>query len=257
MSEEIPFEKYLTRGPDYHYRQIDKKKLGFFNAYVYARYQIEIKLVKQTLLHIDAKEIKLLDIGCGDGVLIYLLKDCIKNKKLEFFGIDNSDLALKVAKKKNPLVIFKKADVYELPFEENYFDLVISSDVIEHISNPKKMLSEIERVGKNNSYVIIGTPVRYRETPYGKLHIHEFYPKEFEKMLGDYFSNIKIIQSHRLLDFFLYFKNSLILRKRIPLFRYLINILAIYLKKNPFLKIKTSEDDLELFSYMFGIGKIQ
>ena len=114
----------------------------------------------------------------------------------------------------------------------------------------------MKRVGKNNSYIIIGTPIRYRETPYDKMHYHEFFPKEYENLLKDYFINVKIIQSHKIQHFFLYFKESVILRKKRPFFRYLINILTVFFRINPFLKIKTTENELH-YSYMFGIGKIR
>ena len=79
-----------------------------------------------------------------------------------------------MAKKKSPQSIFKVTDLYQLPFEENYFDIVVSSDVIEHVLKPRKMLSEIKRVGKKNSFIIIGTPIRYTENPIDTMHQYEF-----------------------------------------------------------------------------------
>ncbi|MBA7506942.1 Ubiquinone biosynthesis O-methyltransferase, mitochondrial [subsurface metagenome] len=254
---EIKFSKYQIKGPDYHYKDIDSSKIATFNAYVFARYQIELELISLVIKnkYNNKNYVKILDVGCGDAVLFYLLNQKIKNLKLKFFGIDSSGSALSVARKKNSKGIFKKADLYNIPFEDNYFDMIISSDVIEHIVEAKKMLSEIKRVGKNNSIIIIGTPIRYTELPRDKMHYYEFFPQEFKDLLNDFFSDIKIIQSHKLRYFLFYNQILSIFSINKPFFRYLINILTVYFKRNPFLKIKTTDN--EIYSYMFGIGKIK
>ena len=49
-----------------------------------------------------------------------------------------------------------------LRFENNEFDLVYSFHVLEHISNPVKAISEMNRVLKDNGYLLMGTPNRNR-----------------------------------------------------------------------------------------------
>ena len=253
---EIKFGKYQTRGPDYHYKDIDSSNIATFNAYVFARYQIELELISIALKNYNKKKnIQILDVGCGDAVLFYLLDQKIKDYNLELYGVDSSDSALSVAREKNPKGFFKEADLYNIPFEDNYFDMIISSDVIEHIVEAKKMLSEIKRVGKNNSIIIIGTPIRYTEIPRDKMHYFEFFPQEFKNLLNDFFSDVKIIQSHKLRYLLLYNQMLSIFGINKPVFRYLINILTVYFKRNPFLKIK--RNDNEIYSYMFALGKIE
>jgi len=203
------------RSPDYHYRQIDKKKRSSFSAFVYARYQIELQLIAKYLNSRKEKETKILDIGCGDGVILYLINQKFKNYPLHLYGLDPSNIALDVAKKKIPYAIFNKADAYNLPFDNNSFDLIISFDVIEHISEPKKMLQEIKRVGTKSSNYIIGTPIRFTEVPLGKDHYHEFFPIEFCELLGEFFEAPKLIQSHKLGLFLFYEKTSTIFRRKI------------------------------------------
>lgn len=255
MNPEFFFDKYERRGSDYHYKQIDRKISSKFNAYVLARYEIELELIKKIIVLKGNKLLKILDIGCGDGVIFYLLNKIFKNKNLKLFGIDSSELAIRVAKEKNPNAIFKISDIYNLPFEDDYFDLIISSDVIEHVSESEKMILEIKRVGKKNSFYIIGTPIKFTEQPSDKLHIHEFFPNELKKILSKSFYNARVIQSHRLKYLLLY--NSLVsfLNSKKLLYRKIINFITVYLKKNPFLKIKTKDN--EKYSYMFGIGKIK
>ena len=87
------------------------------------------------------------------------------------------------------------------------------------------------------------------------MHFHEFFPNEFKKILLKSFYNAKVIQSHRLK--YLLLNNSYVsfLNRKKLLYRKIINFMTIYLKKNPFLKIKTKDN--EKYSYMFGIGKIK
>lgn len=255
MNKEIIFNKYKVNSPDYHYRQIERKEKKYFNAYVLARYQIELELIDIILKRIKGKVIRILDVGCGDGVLFFLFNQKFNGNQYELYGIDPSDLALKIAENRNPKVEFSNSDAYQLPFNDNYFDLVISSDVIEHLMHPEKMLLEIQRVGKKKSFVIIGTPIKYTEEPFDKMHQREFFPKEFKEVLSLYFSGVKIIQSHKLGYLILYKKKMLIFKRKFSVYRYLINILTIYFHRNPFLKIHT--DDTEYYSYMFGLGMVK
>ncbi len=188
-------------------------------------------------------------------MFIYLLNKYYKSENLELYGVDKSNIAIEVAKKKSSNSTFNISDVYKLPFEENSFDIVISSDVIEHVLKPKIMLSEIKRVGKKNSFIIIGTPIRYTENPRDNMHQCEFFPKEFMNLLSEFFVNLKLIQSQKMSLFLLYNSSSFIFNRKRMLYRYIINLLTIYLKRNPFLKIKT--EDNNIYSYMFAIGTIK
>lgn len=96
---------------------------------------------------------KILDAGCGEG---FVLERLTKDHKAEFIGVDIEPAALQVAIKKNPAIEFEHASVYELPFEDKSFDLVILSEVLEHLDDPIKALNEIRRVSSNN--VIISVP---------------------------------------------------------------------------------------------------
>jgi len=151
-------------------------------------------------------------------------------------------------------VLYKQADVNQLPFGDNYFDIIFSFDVIEHISDPSKMLSEIKRVGKNNASIAIGTPIRFSEQPQSTFHYQEFFPHEFLVLLSNYFKKIKIIKSQRLLFTLLYNHAFSLFKREIYYFRVLINFFAIIFNKNPFLKSVNVIG--KYYSYMFGIGII-
>jgi len=99
------------------------------------------------------KKIKVADFGCSNGDLLYLLQR-INNRNL-FFGIDISDEIILRNKKKNNDIIFSCQDLLNTNFEENFFDLIISSMVIEHIKNDKEMIEEIHRVLNKDGILVI------------------------------------------------------------------------------------------------------
>ena len=97
---------------------------------------------------------KVLDAGCGEG--FSLNKLIINNVGEELEGIENSKEAIVLGKKLFPKAKIKLGSVYDLPYEANYFDLVLCTEVLEHLENPQKALSEIIRVSKK--YIILSVP---------------------------------------------------------------------------------------------------
>lgn len=92
---------------------------------------------------------KVLDVSCGTGELLSKLKG-------ELYGTDVSEDMLNVARKKLPKdVKLQKADVHKLPFKNDYFDYVISTESFHHYYDQRKAIKEIVRVCKINGKVII------------------------------------------------------------------------------------------------------
>lgn len=250
---EIIFKKYGTRGADYHYRQLDKKNLLEYNSFVEARFAHSILLAKQFLKKTPKKKIKILDVGCGDAVFFSLLCKSIGLKNTEFHGVDLSQDALRIARKKIPSGKFIKTTVYNLPYKENFFDFVFSSDVIEHVADQKRMLKEMVRVGKKGCLYVIGTPIRVTEKPLDKMHYHEFFPEEFFDFLNRELSSVKVFERMLLIDFLRYEKTIKIFNRQIPFNRYVMNFLSM-MGRNPFiLHVKKKPGDY--CSYMLGVGK--
>lgn len=87
---------------------------------------------------------KIISIGCGPAVDINFL---IKSN--EVHGIDISDEALKhvadagIIPHKIDLTVVKR-----LPFDDNHFDIIVATDILEHLFFPKDLLVEIQRILK-------------------------------------------------------------------------------------------------------------
>jgi ubiquinone/menaquinone biosynthesis C-methylase UbiE len=100
----------------------------------------KIELIKQ---HLKPKQNeKLLDVGCGSGLTT-------RPWKCRRYGIDPSEKLLEIAKAKDKKGIYKKAPAENIPYEDNFFDIVISVTAIQNFNDIKKALNEIKRVGKN------------------------------------------------------------------------------------------------------------
>jgi ubiquinone/menaquinone biosynthesis C-methylase UbiE len=118
-------------------------------------YQREIKSI-EIIKNLNLKKAKFLDLGCGIGFFMDQLSKHTK-KDLDLWGVDYSDYNVKKAKKL-PFK-FEKCDIEKgIPFKDEFFDMVYSAEVIEHILNPDGMLQECNRVLKPGGYVLITTP---------------------------------------------------------------------------------------------------
>lgn len=96
---------------------------------------------------------KILDVGCAKGFMIFDLSLLIPEAEIK--GIDVSAYAKKHAKDemKNNITT---ANANNLPFEDNYFDLVISINTLHNlpIIDCKQAFKEISRVSKKNAFVM-------------------------------------------------------------------------------------------------------
>lgn len=97
---------------------------------------------------------KILDIGCAKGFMLY---DFYKlNPKLDLHGIDISKYAIdnSVPEIKNKLQV---ANATKLPYEDNFFDLVIAINTIHNLDKHECeiALKEISRVSKKNSFITV------------------------------------------------------------------------------------------------------
>jgi len=100
---------------------------------------------------------KILDVGCGNGNLLEMINRA--SPRVQLVGLDFSPGLLKNArirlKNKARLV---NGDALALPFSNNEFDVVILSEVLEHLSNPSKGLAEAKRVLKKNGRFLLTFP---------------------------------------------------------------------------------------------------
>lgn len=103
------------------------------------------------------KGLKILDFGCGKGTIF---KEILKiNSHSEIIGVDVSEKALIENKKRFPKNKFYLIeDGGKLPFNNNFFDFIIASDVLEHVYDTDNAFQELARVLKPNGTILISVP---------------------------------------------------------------------------------------------------
>ena len=123
-------------------------KLGKHNSLFYR----EEKCLK--ILQKFKKNLKFLDVGCGDGLFLNHLK---RQTKFELYGGDYSIPKVEKCRSKGLNVI--KIDLEKkLPFKDNFFDIVYAGEVIEHLYDPDYAIKEISRIIKPDGYFLLSTP---------------------------------------------------------------------------------------------------
>tara|TARA_B100000212_G_C27235616_1_gene473529 strand:- start:86 stop:757 length:672 start_codon:yes stop_codon:yes gene_type:complete len=142
----------LAKKFDYDYWDGDRRICyGGYN-YIEGRWE---KVAKKLIEHYQLKNgAKILDIGCGKGYLLFDLMKLLPDLKL--YGLDVSEYAVKNSKEeiKEKITV---GNATNLPFENDYFDLVISINTLHCLEAQElyKALKEIERVGKKDKYLCV------------------------------------------------------------------------------------------------------
>jgi 2-polyprenyl-3-methyl-5-hydroxy-6-metoxy-1,4-benzoquinol methylase len=99
------------------------------------------------------KGVKLLDVGCGSGTLIGLLKQ----RGFQVLGVDTSEEASDVARIENDVTVVV-GTLDEVQVENHSFDMVTLFHVMEHVTNPRRVLAEVDRILKPAGILVLQVP---------------------------------------------------------------------------------------------------
>jgi len=113
------------------------------------------KIYKQfkNLKLMNIAEVKILDVGCADGSFAKFLKQ----QGYDVYGIDISSKAINQAVKSG--IKASQCDVEQgINFLDNFFDIVIASEVIEHLYDTDYFLQQLKRITKDDGYLLLSTP---------------------------------------------------------------------------------------------------
>ncbi|MFX1569370.1 MAG: class I SAM-dependent methyltransferase [Promethearchaeota archaeon] len=210
-------------------KKLSKKKIGKLGLYEFQAYigamtsptfggwkgtnrLIEVLKINET------KKPKILEAGCSTG---YITRYIGEKFNCEITGIDLGDLVLEIACKETQKsnltnVLFQKANVENLPFSDNSFDIVFGEAITALVPNPIKVLKEYKRVLKPNGKIgtldlfmkeslslelveeiskimsiVIGAPIRIRtfqeweqifiESGFNDIKMNEYYDEIFKR----------------------------------------------------------------------------
>lgn len=95
-------------------------------------------------------DMKVLDLGCGGGLLTRWLKD----KGFDAQGIDFSGSLINIAKKENPDIDFTLSDITSTPYAIGSFDIIVSGLVLHYIQDLCTVFTEAGRILNTNGIFI-------------------------------------------------------------------------------------------------------
>src|SRR3954469_23284269 len=95
-----------------------------------------------------------LDAGCGDGRYLAALEAELPQR---IAGVDIAERILETARARAPRAELRQANLESLPFADGEFDLVLSSQVIEHVVDASAAAGELARVLRSDGVLIVST----------------------------------------------------------------------------------------------------
>lgn len=169
IAETTNYKKYTSNNP------LKKIFLGiYFSTFIKELKKLNIESV--------------LDVGCGEGFILNKLKQEKIGQKWE--GIDYSKDAIEIGQNLHPSLNLNIGSIYKSGYKDNSFDLVICTEVLEHLEDPKKALNEALRISKK--YILLSVPneplfLLSNFTQWGKDigHINHWTFLGFEKLIKE------------------------------------------------------------------------
>lgn len=144
---------------------------------------------------VDDNLLSILDVGCGTGQLGFKLKQSLKSRKI--VGVELNPDAASEARNVLDQVIVGDVLALELPFELAHFDCIILADILEHFTEPEKVLQKLKPYLKPSGVMICSIPNMRHYTVILKLLIRGWEYEEyglFDKTHLRFFSRRSMIE---------------------------------------------------------------
>ncbi len=157
---------------------------------------LRIKYILRQFKAKNIKNLEILDLGCGGG----LVSESLARLDAKVTGVDfvgnNIKIAKKHAKSNNLEINYIKSDIEELNIKKK-FDVVILFEILEHLDDWKFFLSKLNKVVKNNGLIIISTINKNSLSKFFAIKVAENILKWIPKNTHNY---EKFIQPEKLIN---------------------------------------------------------
>jgi O-antigen biosynthesis protein len=111
--------------------------------------------VHQKIIHFIGQDKKVLDVGCSEGILSKKMNE----NNCQVVGIELDFEAAKIAECSCQELIIGDVELIQLnPKYENYFDVIIFADILEHLRDPLDVLERFKKYLNDDGYIIISLP---------------------------------------------------------------------------------------------------
>ena len=141
----------------------------------------------------------ILDVGCGTGYITNIMANELKSTIIGC-DVNTNRISFANANFGQEVVL---ADVKRLPFKDSSFDIVVASEIIEHIPRVDEVLLEIRRVAKKNAIITVPNEPYFRIANFlrGKNvrrfgnppdHVNHYTKRSIKRLLEEYFLNLNV-----------------------------------------------------------------
>jgi ubiquinone/menaquinone biosynthesis C-methylase UbiE len=181
----MPVDIHLKHTPIYQREQFDKGGIGR----IYWNYRDKL-----ALSCMGKRDARVVDVGCGEGITLEKAGRLFPEKC--FIGIDGLKENLLICR--NHHLKVAAGDVYQLPFEDDVFDCIFFLEVIEHLTEPEKALTEMHRILKPQGRMVMIFPndtmfkisrlltLKLKEAFYDPGHLRQWTPGDMKIYLKRY-----------------------------------------------------------------------
>jgi 2-polyprenyl-3-methyl-5-hydroxy-6-metoxy-1,4-benzoquinol methylase len=96
-----------------------------------------------------------LDVGCGEGVLVHRWAQRLGGGRIVGVDLEEESIQAGWAERQAPNLTYRVIDSAELPFADGEFDLATAIEVLEHVPDPERTLSEMARCASGHLLVSV------------------------------------------------------------------------------------------------------
>ena len=107
-------------------------------------------------LFAEAAPESVLDVGCGEGVLTEQWAQALGDGRVVGTDLDDPKLRAEWATRRRPNLQFEAMPVESLSFDDDAFDLVAATEVLEHLDHPEAAVAEMARVARR--WLLVSVP---------------------------------------------------------------------------------------------------
>jgi 2-polyprenyl-3-methyl-5-hydroxy-6-metoxy-1,4-benzoquinol methylase len=139
----------------------------------------------------------LLDVGCGEGVLVHRWAERLGEKRVVGIDLEEESLQAGWSGRQAPNLEYRTMEAEDLPFAANEFDLASAIEVLEHVPDAERMLAEMARCAERHLLVSVPREPLWRAlnmargayvTRLGNTpgHLNHWSRRSFERLLARY-----------------------------------------------------------------------
>lgn len=158
--KEAAVKTHSDQASQFEGRYEGESKDPYSSCFVYSRKRLQAWL--EQVIPAAGNGVRLLDVGCGTG---HHIRDLLA-RGFRVAGVDGSEEMLRIARRINPSVDIRSADVEALPYEDGSFDWVLSIEVLRYLPDIHQTVNEMGRVLRSGGIAVVTACPRYSLNAY-------------------------------------------------------------------------------------------